>query len=231
MLTQEALVRDLVRLRRAVRRRHDDDLVSVQADLARAAGPTVRRAAAARLLGVSQTAFDRWIERGDLPVVVTPDGRRAVPTAALVELAERVEDRRRRGERDALAQELRARRQRATALDVTGLLPRGVHADGPHRAAELRALAYHRAVARLLDDELVADARDRIRRWREERRIHPRYADHWETLLERPRDAIARELGADEPHLRDLRQSSPFAGTLDEATRRRVLDAVAKVVA
>lgn len=222
MLDQETLIRDLARLRSVLRRRHDDDVAAVDDDLSRAAGPSVRRAAAARLLGVSQTALDRWIASDDVPVVVTDRGRREVPSDALVELVDRVDRRRRDGARHPLAEELKARRTRAEKIDVARLLP-VEDPGGPHRGAELRALAYHRAVAQSLDAATVTDARGRLRRWRQDGRIHPRYADAWAELLSRPLREIAETIARDDEQARDLRQSSPFAGALDEPARRRVL--------
>lgn len=122
MLDQAQLVQDAVRLRRAHRRHPaDEDLVAVRANLERAAGPTVGRAATARMLGVSQTA--------------------------LVQL----------------------------------------------------------------------------RRWRDEGRIHPRYADRWAELLTGPRAQLLQVLRADDEPAATLRQSSPFAGMLDERERRALL--------
>lgn len=225
MLDQETLIRDLARLRSVLRRRHDEDVAAVHDDLSRAVGPSVRRAAAARLLGVSQTALDRWIASGDVPVVVNARGRREVPSDALVDLVGRVVRRRDDGASHPLAQELQARRARAAKVDIARLLPIE-DSGGPHRGAELRALAYHRAIAQSLDAGKVADARGRLRRWRHDRRIHPRYADAWGELLGRPLREIAEAISRDDEHGRDLRQNSPFAGALDEASRRRVLAAL-----
>jgi hypothetical protein len=108
-MDREQLVRDVGRLRRAHRRHPGDaDLAAVRLDLERAAGPTIGRAASARLLGVSQTALDRWIASGDVPVVLTPNGRREVPVPALLDLLDALE-RRPRPERHPLAAILRAR--------------------------------------------------------------------------------------------------------------------------
>src|SRR6266511_2611083 len=98
-MNSEQLVRDVARLRRAHRRHPDDeDLAAVRLDLERAAGPTIGRAATARLLGVSQTALDRWIGAGEVPAVLTPTGRREVPVGAVADLLDAL-DRRQGGER------------------------------------------------------------------------------------------------------------------------------------
>ncbi|MBS1869165.1 MAG: hypothetical protein JSS99_05835 [Actinobacteria bacterium] len=214
-MNAEQLVRDVARLRRAHRRHpEDEDIAVVRLDLERAAGPTVGRAAAARLLGVSQTALDRWVAHGDVPVVLTPTGRREVPVAAVVDLldalAQQPSD-----ERHPLAAALRNRR--------TSVPRRARAAPAGHRAAEQRGLDYHRAVARRLDDEVVADALVRLRRWQQEGRIHPRYADAWEALLSGPRRRLRAAITADDDEAAALRQSSPLAGALGERERREAL--------
>jgi hypothetical protein len=214
-MDREQLVRDVARLRRAHRRHPgDEDLAAVRVDLERAAGPTIGRAATARLLGVSQPALDRWIAAGKVPAVLTPTGRREVPVATAVDLLDALAERP-NGERHPLGAILRA------GPTVPSRPPRGAPAG--HRTAEQRALGYHRAVARRLDDAVIADALVRLRRWREERRIHPRYADRWEALLTGPRAQLRRAILADDDEGRALRQSSPFAGALSEDERRRAL--------
>lgn len=214
-MDREQLVRDLARLRRAHRRHpHDEDLAAVRLDLEHAAGPTLGRAATARLLGVSQTALDRWIVSGDVPAVLTPVGRREIPVTVVVDmldaLAKRPDD-----ERHPLAAVLcrPGRRDRQSPpRPATG-----------HKTAEQRARAYHRAVARKLDDAVVTDALARLRRWRDDGRIHPRYADDWESLLTGPRARLRRTIVADDERAAALRQSSPLAGALSEAERRDAL--------
>ncbi len=194
------------------------DLATARANLERLAGPTVGRAASARLLGVSQTTLDRWIGTGDVPVVPTASGRTEVPLAALLDLLDAVGTRRQAGSRRALSAELRARRDAAR----TARPPAERRGTG-HDRAELRGLAYHRVIAERLDDALVADAFVRLQGWRAEGRIHPRYADTWERLLTGPRGELAGALRADDVDAAALRQSSPLAGMLSEHERRAVL--------
>lgn len=228
---KERLVGDVVRLRRAEGGSSArEDIAAVRADLEHMAGPTVTRAVAARLLGVSQTALDRWIAAGDVPVLITRSGRREMPLQTLVELIEVVRERRLTNPRDRhpLGSVLRERRSEAERLSTSGLLTeaeRRRSGDG-HRGAELRSLAYHRTVARRLDVKILRDARDRLARWRSQARIDPRYAQQWEEILAKPSSQIARLIGDDTPRMRDLRQSSPFAGALGEHERRRVLAVV-----
>lgn len=216
----------LAALARRAQRRHpaDADLAALRAELERAAGPTVGRAASARLLGLSQTALDRWIAAGDVPAVITPAGRREVPLAPLLDLLDAVEERRQQGSRRPLSRVLRERRRAAAPPTVGTGRGEGRGARG-HRTAERRSLAYHAAIADRLDDAAVAEARTRLRRWRDERRIHPRYADAWQELLDGPRDRLRDALRSDDEHAAALRQSSPFAGMLDERERRALATA------
>jgi hypothetical protein len=214
-MESEQFVRGAARLRRAQRRHPDDeDLAAVRVDLERAAGPTVGRATTARLLGVSQPALDRWIAVGRIPAVLTPTGRREVPVATVVDLLDALAAQP-AGERYPLAAVLGG--ERSGQRRPPGRSPVG------HQTAEQRGLAYHRAVARRLDDGVIADAVARLRRWRAEGRIHPRYADEWEALLTGPRSRLRTAITTDGDYAAALRQSSPFAGTLSEDERRRVL--------
>jgi hypothetical protein len=201
------------------------ELAAAREFIERAAGPTVRPAAAARLLGVSQTALNRWLDRGEIASVLSPAGRREVPLAELVEV---LEDANRLDVRDShrpLAAVVRARRAAADdAIDIDRLLPR--KRPRTHRVPELHALAYHRLVAERLDDPLVERARRRLAEWRAAGRIHPRWADEWERILALPLPELAKVISADTQHARELRQSSPLAGVLNEQERRRLLEAV-----
>jgi len=146
LLDTSRLIESVVRLRRAERAADDavrSEIDSVLSHLEEVVGPTVTRAEAARLLGVSQTALDRWISKGDISAVVTPRGRREIPLSHLVDLLEEVEQGRTESGRLALASVIRDRRRLAEAIDDEELLPsrpRRVDARN-HRTAELRSLA------------------------------------------------------------------------------------------
>src|SRR3990170_4515216 len=95
-------VEEMLRLRRAERAVEAPvraELRSVREFLEDITGPTVTRAEAARLLGVSQTALARWIAKNEIAFVVTPRGRREIPLPELIELLEDVEEARERGAR------------------------------------------------------------------------------------------------------------------------------------
>lgn len=221
------LIEGIARLRQAERHVGATDL---RADLAatrelleRLAGPTVRPAVAARLLGVTHAALLPWIKRGEIATVRTPEGRREIPRTEVVELLEDV--RHFPNDSRPLARVIGDRRRRAEeSIDLDRLLPR--EQPRGHRTAELRSLAYHRLVAGRLDERLVDDAQRRLHRWGQDGRLHPRWHAEWERILSLPVAQVAKEIGADTPQARALRQTSPFAGLLNEQERRRLHHAV-----
>lgn len=226
-------VESIVRLRRATGQGDEEmnrDVEPVLLFLEEMVGPTVKRAEAARLLGISHTALDSWVAKGDIPVVLTPSGRREVPLSQVVDLLEQLGDRANDGPH-ALAKIIRDRRRQAAAIPEGDFLPASRRKPRTHKVPELHALAYHRLVARRLDDKLVSDARKRLRRWEETGRIDQRWADAWERILAMPAERIAQVVTADSERGRALRQTSPFAGALSEHERQRVIQAVEERVA
>jgi hypothetical protein len=174
---------------------------------------------------VSQPALARWLEKGEIATVLTPEGRREVPLRELLDLYEEVEQARREGAQRALARVIADRHRRSEqAIDIDRLLPRTRRRG--HRAAEKHALAYHRLLAERVDEDVVERARRRLARWRQGGRIHPRWADEWERVLELPLPQVAQAISADTTQARELRQTSPFAGELNEQERRRLTRAV-----
>jgi hypothetical protein len=226
----EELARNVVRLRRAERvPAAAHDVSPVRRDLEARLGPTLSRSRAARILGVSQTALDRWVAASRIPVVLTPAGRTEVPRQFVIEVREAIDALERRGKtHHLLAAALEERRK-----DAERILPESFPGDaaspGPpqgHRTAERRGLAYHQTVAERLNEQMVDEARERIDRLAADRRLHPRYAERWRQLLSRPLSDIAQAISADEVESRDLRQNSPFAGVLNEQERRRIIEAI-----
>jgi hypothetical protein len=202
--------------------------VSVRAELEDELGGTVSPNMAARILGVSHTALANWIRAGDVPVVPTPAGRRGVPVPALIELYESVSQERAAGRRrlHVLEPHMVEQRQRAEQLDAGALVEPASPSDDPHRRAQRRALAYHRAVAQRLRKPMVDDALHQLWKWRDAGRIDPHYAERWESVLQQPVREVARLISEDSRSADDLRQNSPFAGALSEPERRRILQDV-----
>jgi hypothetical protein len=227
---KQRLFEDIVRLRRAERSAPDlRDIVAVRSHLERELGGSVSRSLAARLIGVSHTALQRWIDAGDVPVVITPSGKQEVPIPALLDLYEWTSSARDSGGRRLHVMEpgLVEGRMRAEALDPKKLVPAAEAGSGePHDRAELRNRAYHAAIARRLTRDTVREALHQLWRWSEEGNIDPRYAAEWEALLRRRLPEIRTALTEDTQWARDLRQNSPFAGLLSEPERRKILEEI-----
>lgn len=224
-----SIIENLVRLSRVANRADGPiaaEVLAIEEDLERLVGPTVRPADAARLLGVSDPAVKRWLDRGEIASVMSPQGRREIPLGDLVELLRDVEDARAAGAARPLTRVIRERRRAAAeTVDIDQLLPR--RRLRTHRTAELQALAFHRLVAQRLDDRLVDQARRRVESWKRSRRVHPRWISEWERVLSRSTEEIAQAISADTPAASELRQTSPFAGALTEQERRLLSSAVA----
>jgi hypothetical protein len=225
---KERLFRDIVLLRRAEEQSPGArDVVTVRSHLEQELGGSVSRSLAARLLGVSHTALQKWIDAGDVPVIITPSGAIGVPVSALVDLYESITTERESGQRRLHVMEpaMTEARERAKALQPARLIDAGDSAD-PHDRAERRNRAYHAAVARHLRRSTVERALHQLWRWDEEGTIDPRYAEAWEEVLRRPLPDIKRVLTENSQRARDLRQNSPFAGALSEPERRKILDEI-----
>ncbi|MGC1166755.1 MAG: hypothetical protein WA862_11670 [Solirubrobacterales bacterium] len=228
VVESQKLVDGIVRLRRVERiPAATAEVAPVRRDLEARLGPTLSRSRSARILGVSQTALDRWVVAGQVPTVLTPAGRREVPRQFVVELREAIgELRGKSSRRHPLAAALAARRE--AAARAVG----GPDAPGPalrpegHDTSERRSLALHEVIAERLDGGMVDEARQRVDELHAGGHLHPRYAERWRELLSRPTPEIATAITADTQDGRDLRQNSPFAGVLNEQERRRIIEAV-----
>jgi hypothetical protein len=220
----EQLVRHIAVLRRAERAGAPAAVADVRRDLERAVGRTVRRAVAARLLGITQTALDRLIAADRMPELITSTGRREMPLGELVSLLMDVDDLRAAGAGGhAVSTALRAREAAAAATIVVddALLAEAGSADD-RRRAELVSIAYHQQVAARLDDALVARAARRVGEWAGAGRIDEQAARAWRSALALPHAQLAPLITADDEASRTLRHTSPFAGALNHAERRHL---------
>lgn len=227
----EQLFANVVRLRDAQASLPDDEgLAAVITDLERELGPTVTRSLAAKLLGVSHSALNRWVKRGDVPVVVDLAGKPGVPVSALLRMYDSLREQRSTGTRSRHVLEplILDGHQRARRLAASKLLDdaHGAGESGGHERATRRARAYHAAVARRLRRADVQEARRQLSRWRAAGRIAPTYADEWERILACPLPEIRRLITENTSHADDLRQNSPLAGLLSEAERRAINEQV-----
>lgn len=219
---RERTLQNIARLKRVERSNPSPEIAAVREDLESQLGGTVPRATAARLLGVSHTALNSWIATGDVPVVFSKQGRKEVPISFLMELQGQLAEQRRETPEKLHALEpimlearRRAERMRPPDLDMGSVQP--------HRAPELRSLAYHRALAPRLRRPMLDEAQRKLRRWRREGKVDPRHAQAWEEVFAQPMPAIRAAITADDERGHDLRQNSPLAGLLSEPERRRAL--------
>ena len=224
------LAENIVRLRRAERVPAVVGEVSpVRRDLESQLGPTLSRSRAALILGVSQTALDRWVDAGQVPIVLTPSGRREVPRQFVIEVREAIDELRKSGRHGhLLAAALADRRDGSASVSVPsseGRRPLSFPRSG-HQTAERRGLAYHAIVAERLNQQMVEEARERVEQLTSEGHLHRRYAKKWQELLSLPLPEVSRAIAADDEEGRDLRQNSPFAGVLNEQERRRIIEAI-----
>jgi hypothetical protein len=219
---------NVARLRRAEQRTLDPDVAVVREDLEEELGGTVSRNLAAEVLGVSHTALNNWIGAGDVPVVITPQGRKEVPIPALLALRERVEAERRAGPRRSHALESVINEDRRKAERMRRDLVPAVDLESAdrHRITDLRGLAYHRAITPQLRRPIIEEALRKVARWENDGRMDPRHAEAWRELSQRPMSEIRRILGADDAQGRDLRQNSPLGGLISEAERRKIFELV-----
>lgn len=225
---RERALENIARLRRAEKGAPNEDVALVREDLESQLGGTVSRNLAASLLGVSHTALNNWIAAGDVPVVISERGRKEVPIPTLLELRERVaaERKSRRRKLHTLEPIMVEARRRAERMRPQVSAPATRDRSDPHRTAELRSLAYHRALAPRLRRPMVDEAQRKLRRWKAAGKIDPRYARLWEGVFAMPMSEIRKAIAADDDRGRDLRQNSPLAGLLSELERRKIREQV-----
>jgi hypothetical protein len=224
---RERIFENVARLTQAEKKAYSSDVAIVREDLEAQLGGTVSRAMAARVLGVSHTALNNWVALGGVPVVIGKGGRKEIPIPALLELKEKVDEQRRSGRRRSHVIEPVIAKARRRAERMRPTIPAGGRDfTDPHRKAELRGLAYHRALAPRLRRPMIEAAARKLERWKQEGRVDPRHAEIWEQTLALPMTEIRKAITADDDHGRDLRQNSPLAGLLSEPERRKILEAI-----
>lgn len=195
------------------------EIPQVRAQLEEQIGSAVSMSLAASVLDVSEATIRRWVRRGALPTVITERGRPGIPVGQLADLYEEVARQRAQGRRHVLEPQMTAARNAAERMRIDV----DATAGDPHDRSRARALAYHRAIARQLTRPMVNDALHRLWEWQSRDRIADDYAWRWEELLRRPLREIRAQISATGTAADDLRQSSPFAGTLSEPERRRIV--------
>ncbi len=101
-----------------------------------------------------------------------------------------------------------------------------------HRIHELRSRIFHSIIAEKArrDPRIIEAARARVASWdHDSGPTHPHWIAAWKHLLGQHNDAIIDALSRDDEEMRDLRQSTPFAGALTEEERLGVIRALPSV--
>lgn len=101
----------------------------------------------------------------------------------------------------------------------------------PLTREERRSLFLHRAIAeRLAEDPepVLEEARKTLHRMREGSPTPIPLLREWEVLLDLPTEHLISLLTDSDPHARELRQVTPFAGVLSAPERARVYQAFAE---
>ena len=132
------------------------------------------------------------------------------------------------------AERMRAYRKRKRAAGLKSVR-RWVAAEGDelarysdHRVLDARSLAMHCKIAKKItrQPELLEVAKQNLARWQQKSAGEsPRYLEEWQAILERPWSEIAGLITSMSDEATRLRSSSPFAGVLTNAERRRIYEA------
>jgi hypothetical protein len=97
-----------------------------------------------------------------------------------------------------------------------------------HRLLEARSLAMHAVIAQKIDRDpkLLEVPRNNLKRWsaRWEKEA-PAWHGRWCAIMDRPWPEIAAIMTEPSEEGAQLRQSSPFAGVLSAAERKRIYEA------
>jgi hypothetical protein len=162
-----------------------------------ALGEAVPQRTAARALGVSHPDVSKLISSKKLRTVDNARGRAQISVESLLEL---IED---GGGVHAVVDIKEKRRAKAAAK-----IPEGKR--DLEQIMEMRALAFHRAMARNLDRATCDRAQKVLAEQREAGAISDEHADEWEALLDRPVSDVAAKMVDYSPAGVALRKSSPF---------------------
>ncbi len=97
-----------------------------------------------------------------------------------------------------------------------------------HRILDARSLALHCKIAQkiLANPQLLVIAKRNIKSWASKyAKTKPIYLQEWRKLLQRPTEEIASLITEQSEQAARLRQSSPFAGILTAAERKKIYEA------
>lgn len=128
---------------------------------------------------------------------------------------------------------MRERRKANGLKPVVSWVPRTSPARpgySSHRLLEARSLAMHAVIAEKIerDSQLLDVPRNNLKRWkaRWDENEAPAWYDEWRGIMNRPWPEIAAIITELSEEGARLRQSSPFAGVLSAAERKRIYAAL-----
>lgn len=166
-----------------------------------ALGDVVSQRTAARALGVPHPEVSKLISAEKLKVKDTAKGRSHVEVISLVE----------RIEADGAAPREEPKwKQRRAEREAEAAAGGGDEQHDLTRIIKLRALAFHRALARNLDSADLDRAREIVAQWRASEKLSAEQADEWEKVLKLPPGDVAAKMTDFSPAGEALRENSPF---------------------
>lgn len=126
---------------------------------------------------------------------------------------------------------MRERRKAEGLQPVVSWVPRAAPARpgySSHRLLEARSLAMHAVIAEKIerDPTLLDVPRNNLKRWKARWEIEaPAWHGEWCEIMSRPWPEVAAIITEPSEEGARLRQSSPFAGVLSAAERKRIYEA------
>ena len=126
---------------------------------------------------------------------------------------------------------MRERRRASGMKQIVRWVPHDQGAPTPyssHRLLEARSLAMHAVIAHKIsrDASLLRIPRNNLERWRARWSDSvPAWFEEWSEIMTRPWPEVAALITDPGENPARLRQSSPFAGVLTPAERKRIYDA------
>jgi hypothetical protein len=165
------------------------DVEQVIADLEIELGETVSQRVAAKLLGIKLPELTKQINSKSIKTIDSSKGAALIEATQLIELVE--------GERAAAPRVDDDDSMTQTERDV-------------RQISEMRALAFHRALARGLDKTKIGDALRIVAQMRVDGDLDDEQAADWERILDLPLDDVRSAMTEYSEAGNQRRQNSPF---------------------
>lgn len=179
----------------------NEDVIRGIAGIQTALGEAVPQRTAAKALGISHPELSKLVTNKDLTTVDTARGRGQISVESLVAYIESAGI----GPREKPRwKQRREQRERDEAKES------GDKAEDLQRILEMRALAFHRSLARNLDRATVDRAKEVLAEQRDHGAIDDEQGDEWAKVLELPVADVAARMTDYSDAGKALRRQSPF---------------------